>query len=100
MRSDELIEICVTEAGKTFADATAEVDKGIERLAYADVGSWLRYPIGAVGAVSPVDFPVMIPIVQFAVCSLQCAVCSLQWRSRAVIQWLLNSVKKFLRHSV
>lgn len=63
MRSDELIEICVTEAGKTFADATAEVDKGIERLAYADVGSWLRYPIGAVGAVSPVDFPVMIPIV-------------------------------------
>ena len=100
MRSDELIEICVTEAGKTFADATAEVDKGIERLAYADVGSWLRYPIGAVGAASPVDFPVMIPIVQCAVCSVQCAVCSLQWRSRAVIQWLLNSVKKFLRHSV
>ena len=31
---DELIKICVTEAGKTIADAAAEVDKGIEGLAY------------------------------------------------------------------
>ena len=76
---DELIEICVVEAGKTFADAAAEVDKGIEGLAYAaSVGSWLRsattqnvspgidvvdarYPIGVVTTVSPFNFPVMIP---------------------------------------
>ena len=31
---DALIEICTLEAGKTFADASAEVDKGIEGLAY------------------------------------------------------------------
>ena len=81
---DELIEICVVEAGKTFADAAAEVDKGIEGLAYAaSVGSWLRsattqnvssgidvvdarYPIGVVTTVSPFNFPVMIPLVQCA----------------------------------
>ena len=81
---DELIKICVTEAGKTIADAAAEVDKGIEGLAYgASVGSWLcssttqnvstgidvvdaRYPIGVVTTVSPFNFPVMIPLVQAA----------------------------------
>ncbi|MDA8920639.1 aldehyde dehydrogenase family protein, partial [Porticoccaceae bacterium] len=62
----------------------AEVDKGIEGLAYAaSVGSWLRsattqnvssgidvvdarYPIGVVTTVSPFNFPVMIPLVQCA----------------------------------
>ena len=81
---DDLIKICVVEAGKTFADAAAEVDKGIEGLAYAaSVGSWLRsattqnvssgidvvdarYPIGVVTTVSPFNFPVMIPLVQCA----------------------------------
>jgi len=81
---DELIGICVIEAGKTFADAAAEVDKGIEGLAYAaSVGSWLRssttqnvssgidvvdarYPIGVITTVSPFNFPVMIPLVQCA----------------------------------
>lgn len=81
---DQLIEICITEAGKTVADAAAEVDKGIEGLAYgASVGSWLRssttqsvasgidvvdarYPIGVVTTVSPFNFPVMIPLVQAA----------------------------------
>jgi malonate-semialdehyde dehydrogenase (acetylating)/methylmalonate-semialdehyde dehydrogenase len=81
---DELIDICVVEAGKTFSDATAEVDKGIEALAYGgSVASWLtstttqnvssgidvvdaRYPIGVVATVSPFNFPVMIPLVQCA----------------------------------
>ena len=79
-----LIEICTVEAGKTFADASAEVDKGIEGLAYgASVGSWLRsattqnvstgidvmdarYPVGVICTVSPFNFPVMIPLVQCA----------------------------------
>ncbi len=81
---DELIDICVLEAGKTFSDAAAEVDKGIEALAYGgSVASWLtstttqnvssgidvvdaRYPIGVVTTVSPFNFPVMIPLVQCA----------------------------------
>lgn len=81
---DELIDICVVEAGKTFSDAAAEVDKGIEALAYGgSVASWLtstttqnvssgidvvdaRYPIGVVATVSPFNFPVMIPLVQCA----------------------------------
>lgn len=81
---EALIEICVTEAGKTYPDASAEVDKGIEGLAYgASVGSWLRspttqnvssgidvvdarYPIGVITTVSPFNFPVMIPLVQAA----------------------------------
>ena len=81
---DELIEICTVEAGKTFADASAEVDKGIEGLAYgASMGSWLRsattqnvstgidvmdarYPVGVICTVSPFNFPVMIPLVQCA----------------------------------
>ena len=81
---DALIEICTLEAGKTFADASAEVDKGIEGLAYgASMGSWLRsattqnvstgidvmdarYPVGVICTVSPFNFPVMIPLVQCA----------------------------------
>jgi malonate-semialdehyde dehydrogenase (acetylating) / methylmalonate-semialdehyde dehydrogenase len=81
---DELVGIVVTELGKTVADAGAEVDHAIEVLGQlASVGSWyggafspgvsrgvdameVRFPIGVVAAISPFNFPVLIPVVQGA----------------------------------
>jgi malonate-semialdehyde dehydrogenase (acetylating) / methylmalonate-semialdehyde dehydrogenase len=81
---DELIDIVVAELGKTLADAAAEVDRAIEVLGQmASIGSWyggafspgvsrgvdaveVRFPIGVVAAISPFNFPVLIPIVQSA----------------------------------
>lgn len=80
----ELVGIVVTESGKTVADAGAEVDRAIEVLGQlASVGSWyggafspdvsrgvdameVRFPIGVVVAISPFNFPVLIPVVQSA----------------------------------
>src|SRR6267154_1838946 len=81
---DELIDIVVAELGKTPADAGAEVDRAIEVLGQlASIGSWyggafspgvsrgvdameVRFPIGVVAAISPFNFPVLIPVVQSA----------------------------------
>src|SRR5882672_7786373 len=79
---DELVDIVVAELGKTMADAGAEVDRAIEVLGQlASIGSWyggafsrgvsrgvdaieVRFPIGVVAAISPFNFPVLIPVVQ------------------------------------
>jgi malonate-semialdehyde dehydrogenase (acetylating) / methylmalonate-semialdehyde dehydrogenase len=81
---DELIQLVVSELGKTAADAGAEVDRAIEVLGQAaSVGTWygapfspgvsrgvdaceVRFPIGVVAAISPFNFPVLIPVVQAA----------------------------------
>jgi malonate-semialdehyde dehydrogenase (acetylating)/methylmalonate-semialdehyde dehydrogenase len=81
---EELIDIVVAELGKTRADAGAEVDRAIEVLGQlASIGSWyggafspgvsrgvdameVRFPIGVVAAISPFNFPVLIPVVQSA----------------------------------
>jgi malonate-semialdehyde dehydrogenase (acetylating)/methylmalonate-semialdehyde dehydrogenase len=81
---DELVGIVVAELGKTIADAGAEVDRAIEVLGQlASIGSWyvgafspgvsrgvdameVRFPIGVVAAISPFNFPVLIPVVQSA----------------------------------
>jgi len=83
-RKNELVEVVMTEAGKTLNDATAEITKGIEALSYAaGVTSWsgtnfsrnvsrgidtcdVRYPVGVIATVSPFNFPVMVPILQSA----------------------------------
>jgi malonate-semialdehyde dehydrogenase (acetylating)/methylmalonate-semialdehyde dehydrogenase len=80
----ELVDLVVGELGKTVTDATAEVDRAIEMVGQtASIGSWygatfsakvsrgvdafeVRYPIGVVAAVSPFNFPVLIPTVQAA----------------------------------
>jgi malonate-semialdehyde dehydrogenase (acetylating)/methylmalonate-semialdehyde dehydrogenase len=82
---EELTQIVIAELGKTVADATAEIDRAIEVLGQsASVGTWygapfspavsrgvdayeVRYPIGVIGAISPFNFPVLIPVVQSAV---------------------------------
>ncbi|MEI9927513.1 MAG: CoA-acylating methylmalonate-semialdehyde dehydrogenase [Sphingomonas sp.] len=82
---DELVDVVIAELGKTRVDAAAEVDRAIEYLGQsASVPSWygtafsphvssevdafeVRYPIGVIAAISPFNFPVLIPVVQCAV---------------------------------
>jgi malonate-semialdehyde dehydrogenase (acetylating) / methylmalonate-semialdehyde dehydrogenase len=77
---DELAGLIVMENGKTAADALGEVGRGLESVEFAcgipqllqgvhssnvatdvDVHS-ARYPIGVVGAITPFNFPVMVPL--------------------------------------
>ncbi len=85
----ELVDIVVTEGGKTRPDATAEFNKAVEGIAYAaSVPSWFqnrqsqnistsvdtsdsRFPIGVIAAVSPFNFPIMISTIQ-AVMAMAC----------------------------
>ena len=78
----ELIDIVIAETGKTLSDATAEVTRGIEAIGLAVNASTLsatpytrgvsagintyeiRYPVGVVAAISPFNFPIIIPLVQ------------------------------------
>ncbi len=78
--SDELARIITREHGKTHADAKGEVARGIENVEYAcgltehlkggfssqvadgvDVHS-VREPVGVVAAITPFNFPIMVPL--------------------------------------
>ena len=79
-RSDEIINICISEAGKTRPDAEAELDRDIQALTHiAGVQHFyqsimspnvaggiditdVRYPIGVVVGCGPFNFPILIPI--------------------------------------
>jgi malonate-semialdehyde dehydrogenase (acetylating)/methylmalonate-semialdehyde dehydrogenase len=77
---DELAAIITSEHGKTLADAKGELARGLENVEYAcgltehlkgsfssevadgvDVHS-LRQPVGVVGAITPFNFPAMVPL--------------------------------------
>ena len=79
-RSDEIINICISEAGKTRPDAEAELDRAIQALTHTagvqhfypsimspnvaggiDITD-VRYPIGVVVGCGPFNFPILIPI--------------------------------------
>ncbi len=78
--TDELAALVTAEHGKTLADARGEIARGIENVEYAcglaellkgdfsnqvadgvDVHS-LREPVGVVAAITPFNFPVMVPL--------------------------------------
>ena len=75
----ELTDLIQLENGKTWAEAKAEIDKGIEVLEFAtslpqiwddqilEVSSGVncqyeRYPIGVVLSIAPFNFPAMVPM--------------------------------------
>lgn len=79
-RSDELIELICTESGKTKDDAKGEITRGLESVDLAinaphllkgeysvNVGGNInaystKTPLGVVAAISPFNFPVMVPL--------------------------------------
>ena len=83
-RSNEIIGICTTEAGKTKPDAEAELDRAIQALTNASAVQHFypshlspnvaggidiadrRYPIGVIAGVGPFNFPILIPILHSA----------------------------------
>lgn len=79
---DKLIEMICTESGKTTEDALGEITRGIESVDLAigaphlmkgeysvNVGGQInaysaKYPLGVVAAISPFNFPIMVPLAQ------------------------------------
>ncbi|MED3764352.1 CoA-acylating methylmalonate-semialdehyde dehydrogenase [Ureibacillus sp. FSL K6-8385] len=79
---DELIEIICEESGKTRGDARGEIQRGLESVDLAinaphmikgeysvNVGGEINMfsrkdPLGVVAAISPFNFPVMVPLAQ------------------------------------
>ena len=79
---DELMTIICTESGKTLEDARGEVTRGLESVDLAigaphlikgeysvNVGGQInaysaKYPLGVVAAISPFNFPIMVPLAQ------------------------------------
>lgn len=79
---DELIEVICEESGKTKEDARGEIMRGLESVDLAinvahmtkgeysvNVGGGInafsaKYPLGVVAAISPFNFPVMVPLAQ------------------------------------
>jgi malonate-semialdehyde dehydrogenase (acetylating) / methylmalonate-semialdehyde dehydrogenase len=77
---EELARLVVTDMGKTFDDAFAEVGRGVESIEAASAAPHLlkgenlegiatgvdvemvRQPVGVIGAITPFNFPVMIPL--------------------------------------
>ncbi|KPN95387.1 CoA-acylating methylmalonate-semialdehyde dehydrogenase [Lysinibacillus sp. ZYM-1] len=77
---DELIDMICTESGKTVEDAKGEITRGLESVDLAinaphllkgeysvNVGGQInaystKAPLGVVAAISPFNFPVMVPI--------------------------------------
>ncbi|WP_127474014.1 CoA-acylating methylmalonate-semialdehyde dehydrogenase [Microbacterium sulfonylureivorans] len=79
-RQDELAAIITAEHGKVLSDAKGEISRGIENIEFAaglvhllkgerseqvargvDVHS-VKQPVGVVGAITPFNFPVMVPL--------------------------------------
>jgi len=78
--ASEIAQICTQENGKTFAESRAELQRGIENVEVAcgiptlmqgynleDVASGLdeimiRQPLGVTAAITPFNFPAMIPL--------------------------------------
>ena len=79
---EKLMQIICTESGKTVEDAIGEITRGIESVDLAigaphlvkgeysvnvggDINAYsAKYPLGVVAAISPFNFPIMVPLAQ------------------------------------
>lgn len=79
---DKVIDLICTESGKTVEDANGELTRGLESVDMAlnaphlmkgeysvNVGGGInaysaKYPLGAVAAIAPFNFPIMVPLAQ------------------------------------
>lgn len=79
---EKLLQIICTESGKTLEDAKGEITRGLESIDLAigaphlmkgeysvNVGGEInaysaKYPLGVVAAISPFNFPIMVPLAQ------------------------------------
>ncbi|MNO59358.1 Methylmalonate-semialdehyde dehydrogenase [acylating] [compost metagenome] len=79
-RKDDLARIITAEHGKVFSDALGEVERGIDILEFAcgipqllkgdytdqvsrGMDNWtMRQPLGVVAGITPLNFPVMVPM--------------------------------------
>jgi malonate-semialdehyde dehydrogenase (acetylating) / methylmalonate-semialdehyde dehydrogenase len=78
-RIEEIASVCASENGKLYAEAVAEIEKGIEVIEFAcslpqimrqeilEVSSGVdcqikRYPLGVVAGITPFNFPAMVPL--------------------------------------
>lgn len=79
---EELLQIICKESGKTLEDARGEITRGLESVDLAigaphlmkgeysvNVGGQInaysaKYPLGVVAAISPFNFPIMVPLAQ------------------------------------
>ena len=79
---EKVMEIICTESGKTKEDAIGEITRGLESVDLAigaphlmkgeysvnvggDINSYsAKYPLGVVAAISPFNFPIMVPLAQ------------------------------------
>lgn len=79
---DELLQIICVESGKTVEDAKGEITRGLESVDLAigaphlvkgeysvnvggDINAYsAKYPLGVVAAISPFNFPIMVPLAQ------------------------------------
>ena len=83
-RSKEIIDLGISEAGKTRPDAEAELDRAVQALTHIagvqhfypshysqnvaggiDIAD-LRFPIGVIVGVGPFNFPILIPLLHSA----------------------------------
>ncbi|MFJ3389810.1 MULTISPECIES: CoA-acylating methylmalonate-semialdehyde dehydrogenase [unclassified Lysinibacillus] len=79
---EELLQIICSESGKTIEDAKGEITRGVESVDLAinaphlmkgeysvnvggDINAYsAKYPLGVVAAISPFNFPIMVPLAQ------------------------------------
>jgi hypothetical protein len=112
---DEIARLTTQECGKTLAESQGELRRGIENVEVAcgipsmmmgynveDIARgidehMLRQPVGVVAAITPFNFPSMIPL-WFLPYAIACGNCSTSWNSRRALSvWSMVGARRSMR---